>query len=56
MEERGIHLSIVEGLKVGEKAPDFALPSSTGEEIKLSEALQKGPVVLAFYHLAFTGG
>lgn len=47
---------MAKGLQVGEKAPDFALPSGSGETVRLSEALQKGPVVLVWYHLAFTPG
>jgi len=38
-----------EGLKVGMKAPDFALQSPDGKTIKLSEELKKQPVVLMFY-------
>lgn len=37
------------------KAPEFELPSHTGETVKLSEKLKNGPVVLAFFPLAFTG-
>ena len=36
-------------LKKGDRAPDFTLPSATGEQITLSQLLSKGPVVLAFY-------
>ena len=43
-------------LKVGDKAPDFTLPSTTGQPVKLSDQLGKGTVVLAFYSAAFTGG
>jgi len=43
-------------LKVGDAAPDFTLPSTTGEKIKLSDFKGKKNVVLAFYVLAFTGG
>ena len=41
-------------LQVGEKAPDFALPATTAEEIKLADYLGKQPVVLFFYIGAFT--
>ena len=37
------------------KAPDFELMSHQGESIKLSDKLSQGPVVLAFFPLAFTG-
>jgi peroxiredoxin len=43
-------------LKVGDMAPDFTLPSTTGKPIKLSDYRGKKNVVLAFYVLAFTGG
>ncbi|MDF1849694.1 MAG: peroxiredoxin-like family protein [Verrucomicrobiales bacterium] len=36
-------------LQEGDRAPDFSLPSVTGEEIRLSEILEKGPVILSFY-------
>ena len=36
-------------LKVGAKAPDFALPNGDGKLIVLSEYVQKSPVVLVFY-------
>jgi peroxiredoxin len=41
------------GLKPGEKAPDFSLTNAFGDEIKLSEQLKRGPVVLAFYRGAW---
>lgn len=43
-------------LKVGDSAPDFTLPDTTGKQIKLSDFRGKKNVVLAFYVLAFTGG
>jgi len=42
-------------LKVGDKAPDFTLPSTTGEKISLSKFRGKKPVVLFFYIFAFGG-
>ncbi|MFS4494561.1 peroxiredoxin-like family protein [Maribacter sp. 2308TA10-17] len=42
------HQSILK-LKIGEKAPDFSLSNATNETVKLSNLLQKGKVVLAFY-------
>ena len=36
-------------LQVGDKAPDFSLPSSLGGTVQLSDMLRRGPVVLAFY-------
>jgi peroxiredoxin len=43
-------------LKVGDTAPDFSLPSTTGKEIKLSDYAGKKTVVLSFFPAAFTGG
>ena len=36
-------------LEVGEKAPDFTLPSTTGEQISLSQFQGKKPVLIEFY-------
>ena len=43
-------------LKVGDTAPDFKLPSTTGKPISLSDFHGKKAVVLAFFPAAFTGG
>ena len=46
-------------LPVGGKAPVFAAPASLGGkpiDFNMTEALQKGPVVLYFYPAAFTQG
>lgn len=43
-------------LKVGDMAPDFTLPATTGKPIHLADFKGKKNVVLAFYVLAFTGG
>jgi peroxiredoxin len=43
-------------LKVGDEAPDFTLPSTTGDKVKLSDFRGKKNVVLAFFPAAFTGG
>ncbi len=37
------------GLRVGEPAPDFALPNQRGETVRLSDRLVRGPVALNFY-------
>ena len=42
-------------LKVGDLAPDFALPGSDGKTHRLSEYKGKA-VVLAWFPRAFTGG
>jgi peroxiredoxin Q/BCP len=36
-------------VEVGDPAPDFTLPSQTGERVRLSEVWARGPVVLYFY-------
>lgn len=47
---------------IGSEAPDFTVPIAGGtayndvEPFTLSEALGDGPIVLAFYPAAFTGG
>lgn len=36
-------------VKVGDKAPDFVLPNADGNERRLYDLLQNGPVILTFY-------
>ncbi|MBM3222598.1 MAG: redoxin domain-containing protein [Candidatus Tectomicrobia bacterium] len=48
--------SSVQALQVGDKAPDFALPSTTAEEIKLADYVGKKSLVLFFYIGAFAKG
>ncbi len=36
-------------MQVGDKAPDFVLYNAIGEEVKLSEYLKNGPIVLTWY-------
>lgn len=46
------------GPDVGERAPDFTLPAANAEnvdELRLSKTAASGPVVLAFFPLAFNG-
>ena len=43
-------------MNIGDRAPDFDLPDETGARRRLSELLQKGPVVLYFYPAAMTPG
>ena len=43
-------------LKVGDAAPDFALPGSDGKTYKLSNFKGKQTVVIAWFPKAFTGG
>jgi len=39
----------VDGLDVGDQAPDFKLKNHLGKEVSLVEKLEEGPVVLVFY-------
>jgi peroxiredoxin len=41
-------------LEVGAPAPDFTLPSTSGEKVTLSQALEENAVLLAFFPAAFT--
>jgi len=36
-------------VEVGDPAPDFTLPSQSGEQVRLSDVWGRGPVVLYFY-------
>lgn len=38
-----------EAVSVGDKAPDFTLQDTDGNDVALSDLLQQGPVVLGFY-------
>jgi AhpC/TSA family protein len=44
----------VSALEVGDKAPDFELPSSQGGKLKLSSFQGKKNVLIQFYVLDFT--
>jgi peroxiredoxin len=39
-------------VSAGRMAPHFSLPSTIGGKVSLAEALQRGPVVLAFYKIS----
>ena len=43
-------------LKVGDPAPPFTLPDTDGKPVSLAKLLDEGPVILAFFPKAFTGG
>ncbi len=45
--------SWVAALEVGDKAPDFELPSTTGDTISLSQYKDKKHVLIQFYTLEF---
>jgi thioredoxin-dependent peroxiredoxin len=38
-----------QSVEVGDAAPDFTLPSQSGEQVRLSDVWKRGPVVLYFY-------
>jgi thioredoxin-dependent peroxiredoxin len=40
---------MAQGIQVGDKAPDFTLPSQSGEPVRLYDRLGGGAVVLYFY-------
>jgi peroxiredoxin len=48
-----VSTSIAVALDVGVQAPDFALPSTTGESISLSQFRGKKVVLLEFYGVDF---
>ena len=43
-------------LNIGDKAPDFELPSTGGGTFRLSESLKDGTLILYFYPKDFTAG
>jgi thioredoxin-dependent peroxiredoxin len=42
--------------KVGDVAPDFTVADTDGKQHRLSKMVKDGPVILAFFPKAFTGG
>ena len=40
-------------IKVGDKLPAFALPNSSGQEVRSADLLAKGPLVVTFYRGAW---
>jgi thioredoxin-dependent peroxiredoxin len=42
--------------QVGDTAPDFTVKDTAGTQYTLSEMVKKGPVIVAFFPKAFTGG
>lgn len=52
--KRLIESGIAEGgMKTGDAAPDFSLPSATGKTVSLSDILANGPAVVNFYRGAW---
>ena len=45
--------SMAVAVEIGERAPDFTLPSTTGRDISLSEFLGKKNVLIEFYGADF---
>ena len=45
--------SVALAVEIGEKAPNFTLPSTTGKDISLSEFLGKKNVLIEFYGADF---
>lgn len=43
-------------LKPGDVAPAFTLPGSDGRTYRLDDLLGRGPIVIAWFPKAFTGG
>ena len=46
---RRAQMSFPHALGPRERAPDFELPNADGRRIRLSDQLERGPVVLTFY-------
>lgn len=42
------------GVEVGQKAPDFSLPATTGGTIRLAQFRGKQPVLIEFYGADFS--
>jgi peroxiredoxin len=51
---QGTGVQVAAALEVGEKAPDFTLPSTTGGKISLSQFRGKKVVLLEFYAADFS--
>ena len=43
-------------IELGGIAPDFTAKDTDGKVVVLSKLVESGPVILAFFHKAFTGG
>lgn len=49
-------LGAMANLAIGDIAPDFAASDTEGKTYNLSEMVERGPVILAFFPKAFTPG
>ncbi|HEX6988430.1 MAG TPA: hypothetical protein VF282_03105 [Bacillota bacterium] len=49
-------MDLPKGLNVGEVAPDVSLLDPETKPVRLGDLRRDAPVVLVWYHLAFTGG
>jgi len=49
----GLGTGVAAALEVGEQAPDFTLPATTGEKISLSQFRGKKLVLFEFYRADF---
>lgn len=45
--------SVSEAVEVGDRAPDFTLPSTSGEKVSLSQFRGKKNVLIHFYSMDF---
>jgi len=48
--------TVASNLEVGDRAPEFRLPGSDGQNYTLDQFLGKKGVVIAWFPKAFTGG
>lgn len=49
----GLRPDLAGALEVGQKAPNFTLPSTTGEKVSLGQFLGKKAVLIEFYGADF---
>ena len=49
IEELRSDFALERAIKLGDTAPDFALPDAAGKSVVLTDVLRSGPVVLTFY-------
>src|SRR5260370_17623117 len=53
IEELRGRFSVKDALAVGDEAPDFALPDSSGRQISLATVPRAGPAVVTFYRVGW---